>query len=391
MTDTEHATLATDGEKILWEASPVAQSVYLPFGLSALIAAAGLVLLFAPSLIPFVPGASSEQTLFPGLALVIAGLGLGMVFYRNVLPSETRYQLTGSQLRILSRGKPRRRLVRGEIRLLRCRPNGLLNWARTLGFSGNTTGFAQSGRDGLSGLPDTQRVLALLANWTAGNEAASESSAAEFLADPDGHGREVHEPRWALSFRVPAGWPVEYRRLERRPFTLLGRKLPLNVIHRGALLPLVDDSGEWEAVRVRASDRVGFYLEVSERTGEADLREVRARWKSLGPSQNETETVPIAGFRGVMLEQMPANPTPAASTVQPGREWAAAGHEDEGFGFAAEGAKRILLWATDGEIALQVRAYAPPGDSSTALALERILRSVRRGASPLHHGKSGES
>lgn len=361
-------------EQVLWEGRPIWQSLVLPFAACGVLVVTGIALLALPDLIPFATG----TRIVPGLVLIGAGLLLGIIAYRYSGPGQLRYILTPHELRIDIRGRSARRLVRGELKLIRRRLHDQISWARTLGFNGNESGRRQWGREAFGGLKDPDAVFARLVHWTCGDEREAEAGAERYLADPGMGRRQIEEPRWGLTFTVPADWPVESRRWVRRALTLLGWKSPIGLIGRSRLLPLAGPESAWDQLRVRASDRVGLSIELSERVSDEDRNRAEARWATLGPLESRSEVVPIAGFRGVIAEQAAGPLTPPDHAVCAGREWSVDGYEDEGFGFVSTGGRRLLLWATDGEVALQIRAWMPSDTSASATALREMLASIQR-------------
>lgn len=204
MTDARLSTRHPEGESILWESRPSVQTLSLRLGIAGLFVVAGLLVLLKPlgAIAGFEP--SIGQRILPGLASIGFGIVLGAAFWRQ-RPRNVRYQLTDRQLRIFLGDRLVRRMVRGEVRMLACR-GGLtggasIGWGTTLGFTGNPAGLSQSGTR-LFGLPDAEKVLARLANWTVGDESRSVSAAAAFAADPGRQGREAREPRHQVRLRV---------------------------------------------------------------------------------------------------------------------------------------------------------------------------------------------
>jgi hypothetical protein len=382
VTNAEMHLIHPGDEHELWVARPSRRALYLPLMLSSLVVAVGVLVIWDPFALLVWPSQTSAQRIIPALVLIGSGIVLGFIIYWLQQPLSIHYQLTDRQLRIFVGAKLVKRVVRGELRSLSCRgygPGGsMITWAATHGFSGNPSGFTQQAGNRLMGIHDAGRVLARLAHWTLGDEAEAERIAAEFLADANARGREIRELGTGLRLCLPTHWPAEGRCIERRPLRLLGRKLPIGSIQRGALLRLGDEPGFWQGLRVRASERSGLYLEISSRTGDQDQREVCARWAAPRPLDLESVSIPIAGFSGVMAVQTADASSGPRLVPEPARQWSADGYEDEGFGYVARSAHRILLWATDGEIAIQIRAYAPAADSHSARAIMRIIHSLRR-------------
>jgi hypothetical protein len=375
--ETQARAIWPDGEHVLWEACPDPRTLLLPLLVAGLMVIAGLVLLWWPADAHSGLAAATGPRLAPGLGLVGFGFALAFVIYRQQKPGRLYYQLTDYQLRIFRGDKLLKRVVRGELRLLRA-GGAMVNWVATQAFTGNPSGFTQQPGNRLAGMTDPSRLLSRLANWTAGDESEAEHSASEFVHNETAHGREIHETNSGLSLRAPASWPVECRHLQRAPLRLFGHALPLAIMRRGALLPVAGKSGSWDGLRLRASQRSGVYIEISNRTSDQWRTEVYARWLALGPIQFESDNIPIAGFRGVIAEQYSGYAPAHDQSGIPAGEWSIAGYEDAGFGLTSQSAHRILLWATDGDIAIEIRAYAPSHDSASAQAIKQLIASIRR-------------